>query len=194
MSGVFSVFPLESFWPRFWTMLLGPRPDDSVIDLTAISARRIATLSTAVEIASLIRFSTVKTALSTTFLSLSPILFSLTWLWHTLFLPPTRNFPQVIEWLIVRGSKVEFPIALIPVSLPMTKPFKVSFGWLSCFLSWCFFFRVETISCKFLCLTLKKSRTVIKQSIVLNYQSRHVEYLKREPFRQTFISNLPTDH
>ena len=85
---VFSI-PCEVSSIRFLdqTMLQGPRPDDPVIDLTAISTHRFTTLSIAVKIASKTRFLTVKTAVSTA----SPFSLSL-WLsftryWHALFSP-----------------------------------------------------------------------------------------------------------
>ena len=58
LSKVFSVFPMKSLRSRFWTTLLSPCPDDPVIDLTAISTRRISTLFIAVKISSCMRFST----------------------------------------------------------------------------------------------------------------------------------------
>ena len=39
MSEVFSVFAVKSLQLELWTTLLGPPPDDSVINLTAISTR-----------------------------------------------------------------------------------------------------------------------------------------------------------
>ena len=68
MSGVFSVYPEKSFRSSLRTTLLGPRLDDSVIDLKAISTHGINTLSIAVKIASCICFLTVMTALSTALL------------------------------------------------------------------------------------------------------------------------------
>ena len=83
MSGVFLVFPIKSSWSGFWIIQLRPRTDDSVIDLTAISTHGITTLSIAVKLASATRLSTVITALSTAFLILSSIFFSM--IWSTVF-------------------------------------------------------------------------------------------------------------
>ena len=50
MSGVFSVFPVNTLRSGFWTTLLSPCTDGPVIDLTAILTRGITTLSIAVKI------------------------------------------------------------------------------------------------------------------------------------------------
>ena len=44
MKGVCFVLLEKSLWSRFWTTLLGPYPDDPVINLTAISILSITTL------------------------------------------------------------------------------------------------------------------------------------------------------
>ena len=143
MSGVFSVIPVKSIRSGFRTTLVSPRPDDQEIDLTAILTRGIIVLSIAVEIASCFRFSTVITALSTTFLILSLKLFSMTWSWQALF-SPTAILPKFLERPLTCGFKISFPLALLLVLLPKTKLFKVSFNWLSCLSCWRFLFRVET--------------------------------------------------
>ena len=68
MSGVLPAFPKKSLRSGFWTSVFGPCPDKSVIDFTAISTLGITTLSMAVIIAFCMRFSAVKTALSTVLL------------------------------------------------------------------------------------------------------------------------------
>ena len=65
----FPVFSMKSLELAFWTTLLGPRPDDTVNDLTAISPRGVNTLSIAVKTTSFTRFCTLIIAKSTTFLS-----------------------------------------------------------------------------------------------------------------------------
>ena len=62
------MFPMKSPLSEFWNILLGQNLDELVIDLTAISTRRLITLSIAVKIGSFMRFSTAMTALSTAFL------------------------------------------------------------------------------------------------------------------------------
>ena len=59
---VFAVLPEKSLWSGFWTILFCHRPDESVIDLTAISTLRIIIWSIAVKIASWTQFSTAVTA------------------------------------------------------------------------------------------------------------------------------------
>ena len=130
-----------SRWSGFLTILLGPRPDDTVIDITAISTPGITTLSIAVKVASSTRFSTVITALSTAFLISSPIFLAMTWSWHAL-ISPTAHILKLLQRPLVWGSKVPFPIAPALALLPRKKSFKVSFNWLGCLLCWCFFFRV----------------------------------------------------
>ena len=75
LSGVLSVFPIESLLSWFWSALLVPCPDEAVIDLTANSTGGVTTLSIAVKIASCMRVSAVLIALSTAFLILSSKLF-----------------------------------------------------------------------------------------------------------------------
>ena len=50
MSGVFSVFPLQSLWTGFWTSLSGPCPSEAVIDLTSIATLGITIFSIADQI------------------------------------------------------------------------------------------------------------------------------------------------
>ena len=89
LSGVFSLFPMQSLLSTFGTLLLVPCLDELVNDITAISTRGITTLSIAVKIASCMRLSTISTALSTAFLILSSILFLVIWFWHALISPST---------------------------------------------------------------------------------------------------------
>ena len=128
-----SVIPVKSFWSGFWTTLLGPRPDDSVVDFTAISTRGCTNLSIAVKIASSVQFSTFITALSAAFLILLSLLFSKTCVWRVLF-SPTVTVPKSLEWLLGWKFRVWFSIEPPLVLSPMTKSFKVSFNWLSYFL------------------------------------------------------------
>ena len=63
------MFPKKSLWSESWTTLLGPRPDDPVIDLMAISTLGITTLTIVVKIASKTQVSTPATTFSFFFMS-----------------------------------------------------------------------------------------------------------------------------
>ena len=76
MDVVFTVVPVKCLLSRFSTLLLGPRPDDSVNDLTVISTLGINTLSVVVTVPSKIRFWTAMTALSTYSLIMSAMIVS----------------------------------------------------------------------------------------------------------------------
>ena len=131
--GLFSVHSVQSLWSGFCTILLGPRPDDSMINGTVISTRGITTLSNTVKVASCLCFSTILTTLSTTFLTLSSYLLSMNWFWHAHF-SLTIVLPKKIKRLLVWSFKVSSRIALALVILPMKKTFKDPFNWPSCFL------------------------------------------------------------
>ena len=93
LSAVFSLFSRKSLWSRFWAILVGPRPDHSVIDLTVISTLGPTTLSNFVKTASWTRFSTAVTALLTYFLILITNLPSMIWSWLAMF-SPTADFSK----------------------------------------------------------------------------------------------------
>ena len=135
MGGEFSVFSVKSLLPRFWSALLGPCLDERVIDLTAISTRRITTLSIVVKSASCMGFLKLMTALSTAFIILSSTFFPVTWFWHALISPSTI-FSGSLWWPSVWGPRVWFPIAPTFSLLPITNSFKVSLNWLGCFVCW----------------------------------------------------------
>ena len=139
---MFSVFPERFFLPRFWTILQGPRPDDSAIDLTAISTLGITTFHIAVEIASCIRFSTNLRLLSTSFLILSTKFISMTISWLALFWP-TVDFSKLLPRPLIWVSKGSFSIASALVLLPMMKLFENSFKCLIWFFFWSFFLGIE---------------------------------------------------
>ena len=75
-SGVSSVYPMKYLLSGFQSVLVGPCPNEPVIDLRAILIRGLTKLSTAIKIASCMHFWIVLTAFSTIFLFLSSINFS----------------------------------------------------------------------------------------------------------------------
>ena len=119
MSVVLPAFRMKSLRSGFWTSLFGPCPDEPVIDFTAILTLGITTLSITVKIASCMRVSTIKTALSTSFLILLSILFCVTWFWLAL----STKLSKSLSW----------PLVTHIVPLPIMKSLKISFNWLSCF-------------------------------------------------------------
>ena len=73
------MFRKKTLWSGFWTALVCPRPDDPVIDLTAISTLGITMFSIAVKTVPWTQFSTAAATLSFFLLYLSVTFLSITW-------------------------------------------------------------------------------------------------------------------
>ena len=164
MTGVSSKLP-ENFLVKNWITSLGPRPDDPVINLTAISTLGVTTLFIAVKISSKPWISTAAT-LSTYFLTLSAILLSMTCSWHTQnwlsvtlpdlltklsFCVPTASFSATFAWFLPS----------------IKKSIKNSFNSLRSALSWCFFLRVETIFLITIDLSFSAAKSTVLQQFNL---------------------------
>ena len=93
----FSRFSEKSLWSRFSTTLLGPRLDDTVINITVISTLCMTRLSIAVKIASSGRVSTAATTVLTSFLALLVIFLSISCVWHARFSTKSWTFPKSLR-------------------------------------------------------------------------------------------------
>ena len=135
------MFSEKWVWSGFWTTLFGPRPDVPVIDLTVIWTPGNTTLSTIVNIASWSHFLTAITTLISSLQNLS-----VQSLDHDLYV--SRRL--LVSWKFFKKPPFSISMASFLATsalafLSMTKPFYVSFNWLSRNLFWCFIPRVENI-------------------------------------------------